>query len=685
MLNSLHCPEHRRFNLHAPVRKKRVKHWHQPEWINQNILAAIHLRDDLFKKGQSTEYKKQRNKVKRMIISAKRSYYKEFIESNNGNSKKLWQCIRNLSGTKRTALPSAVKNGEGEILDNEADIAAAFNLQFSKLSRRATIDKMNSETVKEKLETYVQGKLQNSQSFSIPAVTSNYVLKQLQKLDTNKAKGVDEMNPLFLKVAAHIIAPSLTHIFNLSLRTGTFPGAWKCAKVTPLHKKGAKDNLNNYRPISVLSVISKVIERHVHDSFYAYLSDNDLLYEGQSGFRPNHSCATALTHMTDKWLAALDSGNMVGVAFVDLSKAFDSVHHNILISKLKTYGCSPGALTWCQSYLNNRSQIVNVKGHLSDEESILCGVPQGSILGPLLFILFVNDIHLHLEQTDSDLYADDTNIYAIGKSVLEINSKLEGDMNVLWDWCSENALNINTDKTKCMLVSTSQRRSQAKELSVLQVNVNNIEIPICRSHRVLGVHLSDVFDWEEQMKAVCRTLNYYLFVFKKIKRYLPEKARIAYCNGCILSHLDFCNTIWGNGTKVNLEKVLRLQKRAARMIFDDYVSASADLFAKLKWLPIEKRVAHNKAVMVYKCLNYTCSMPVYMENVFQYESNARYSLRSEEQRKLIVPRPRIDMYKQSFSYSGAKIWNSLPASVRNSESIAIFKKRSFDVQSRPQT
>jgi hypothetical protein len=188
-------------------------------------------------------------------------------------------------------------------------------------------------------------------------------------------------------------------------------------------------------------------------------------------------------------------------------------------------------------------------------------------------------------------------MYAIGNSLLEINSKLTEDMNALWDWCTDNDLCINLDKTKCMLVSTSQKRCLIKES--LLVKINSIEIPVCRSHRVLGVHVNDVFNWEEQVKALCKTLNYYLYVLKKIKRYLPENARIAYCNGCILSHLDFCNTIWGNTTQANLSKVQTLQKRAARMIFDDYVSPSKELFAKLNWLPVVKRVQHNKAVMVY--------------------------------------------------------------------------------------
>jgi exonuclease III len=670
-------------DAHAPVRRKRVKRWHQPKWITPAIIEAIHIRDHMHKKGQTSMYKQQRNKVKRMVANAKRTHYKDIIEDNKGNYKKLWQCIKELSGSKKAGLPTMIKDVDGDILDRDADIGSAFNDHFTKLSRDAEVNKVIPEGVKEKLQAFVHSKLQNSdrKTFFIPTITTSYVSKQLKKLDTSKAKGMDEISPFFLKLAAPIIAPSLTHVFNRSLVTGKFPNVWKCAKVTPLLKKGpkhAKESLTNYRPISVLSCISKIIERHVHENLYEYLSENDLLYEGQSGFRPKHSCATALTDMTDKWVSAIDDGQMVGVAFVDLRKAFDSVHHNMLINKLEMYGCSSGTLSWFQSYLGSRSQVVNVRGHYSDEENILRGVPQGSILGPLLFVLFVNDFHLHLTKTCSNLYADDTNIYATGKSVAEISCQLTEDMGHLWNWCTDNDMYVNVDKTKCMLMSTSQKRSHMKEAKLV-VNVENMELDICNSHRLLGVHVNNVFSWDEQVKDVSKTVNYYLSVFKKMRKYLPERARIAYCNGCILSHIDYCNTVWGNTTVANTDKLQRLQKRAARMIFDDYTSLPYELYSKLNWLPFTKRVEHNKAVMVYKCLNN--NMPTYLSNLFEYQRNTRYNLRSEEREQLVVPKPRLELYiKQSFSYSGAKIWNSMPVSVKNSDSVQVFKKKSLEYQ-----
>ena len=511
-------------------------------------------------------------------------------------------------------------------------------------------------------------------------MTDGLIAKQLKKLDTNKAQGIDNLSPYFLKISANIITPILTQILNQSLQSGIFPDVWKLGKVTPLHKKGDKEDANNYRPISVLCSLSKIIERHVHDSFYEYLNRLNFLCAGQSGFRPKHSCATALTHMTDSWLKALDSGKMVGVTFIDLCKAFDSVNHDILIDKLKTYGCSDSTVMWFSSYLSNRSQIVYFKGSLSDKQNIGRGVPQGSILGPLLFVLFVNDIPLHLSKCDSDLYADDTSVYTVGSSSVEVQESLQTDMDSLSKWCLYNDLCINVNKTNSMLITTRQKRSQnSVDISDLNILINGEVVPSCASQRLLGVNISHSLDWDQHITNIRKSINSRLYVLLRIRYFLPLQARIAFCNGYILPYLDYCNTIWGNTTKANLDRLLRLQKRAARLIFDDFETSSKILFIKLNWLPMSQRVQYNKALLVYKCLHEP--MPEYMKSIFSFQSNSQYSLRSETNGNLVVPKPNHELYKHSFAYSGAKLWNSLPASFRDlSMSLSEFKTNMYNFQ-----
>ena len=494
--------------------------------------------------------------------------------------------------------------------------------------------------------------------------------KQLCDLKTNKAKGLDNISPLFLKIAAPVIAQPLCHVLNCSVQSGIFPSQWKLAKVTPLHKKGPTDCMGNFRPISILCTLSKILERHVHNHLYNYLMTENLLHPSQSGFRPNHSCETALAHMTDAWINALDKGNMVGTLFIDLRKAFDSVDHSLLLKKLSIYGCSEPSMEWFKSYLTNRWQCVDIKNVHSEYEPVSCGVPQGSILGPLLFLLFVNDLSLCLSHCTASLYADDSTAYVFGQDLKAIEEKLNVDARNISKWCSENKLDINVQKTKCMLITTPQRRATMASTN-LAIYINNEVVPNSNCEKLLGVHVHNSFDWSEQVSYVCKCINFRLRVFKQISKFLTPQARTIYCNSYVLPYLDYCNTVWGNTTQSNILKVFRLQKYASRLTFDNFESRSAELMEKLNWLPLHYRIEYNKLIMMFKALNNTA--PMYISDMFKYNTNPVYSLRSASAEKLFLPKPHSEILRKGLSYSGPKLWNSLPKNMKNCNSLCQFK------------
>jgi hypothetical protein len=229
-----------------------------------------------------------------------------------------------------------------------------------------------------------------------------------------------------------------------------------------------------------------------------------------------------------------------------------------------------------------------------------------------------------------------------------------------------------------MLLTTRQKRDcGGVDVSDLIIVINGENVPVCETQRLLGVNISQYLDWDQQIKDISKRINYRLYVFSKIRYFLPLQARIAYCNGYILPSLDYCNTIWGNTTKANVEKLLRLQKRAARLFLDDFDTSSKILFPKLKWLPVQQRIEFNKALLVYKCLNE--QMPAYMKSIFTMQSNQQYLLRSESQGHLVVPKFTNQLFKKSFSYSGAKLWNALPVSIREgNESQRNFKSKLYN-------
>ena len=272
-----------------------------------------------------------------------------------------------------------------------------------------------------------------------------------------------------LQDAGGAIVVPLTYIFNQSLKTGIFPDDWKISKVTPIHKSEEKTLCGNYRPISVISIVPKVFEKVVHEQLMKYLEHHQIISKFQSGFRANHSTETSLLHVTNSWLANMDAGLINGVLFLDIKKAFDTVNHNILLSKLGCYGIRGLALSWFQSYLSNRKQICKVNNSLSTFQNITCGIPQGSNLGPLLFTIYINDLPKSLEITEPAMFADDASLTATGESSFEIEYKLGVEIQNVKTWLDANKLTLNKEKTEYMLIGSGKRLKQIRNDPIIKI------------------------------------------------------------------------------------------------------------------------------------------------------------------------------------------------------------------------
>ena len=255
------------------------------------------------------------------------------------------------------------------------------------------------------------------------------IICQLRNLKISKSTGIDNIPAIALKLSAEVIGPSLTWIYNLSIKTGIYVDEWKKAWVMPIFKSDDRQRCENYRPISILPIVSKILERSVFNQIYKFLNDNSLLSKHQSGFRPKHSTLTTLIHMCDTLYENMDNGQLSGVVFLDIRKAFDSIDHTILLQKMNDqFGIKNVELDWFKSYLTNREQACIVNGAMSSPKTIVCGVPQGSILGPLLFLLYINDLPECLEKTSPHLYADDTQISTSAKTIEELTENLNNDL-----------------------------------------------------------------------------------------------------------------------------------------------------------------------------------------------------------------------------------------------------------------
>jgi hypothetical protein len=505
--------------------------------------------------------------------------------------------------------------------------------------------------------------------FDIPYITYTEVAKLLNELDVKKATGLDGIDAKFIKIATPSICNVLLEIINKSIKTGIFPDDWKASKIKPLFKKGDQTEPNNYRPVSILCVLSKIMERHVHRHFYSYLTKYELITSCQSGFRSKHSTQSCLTKITDRWLTALDNGRLVGCVTVDMSKAFDTLSHNILIEKLKTYHCSANTVKWFMSYLTSRNQSVQIGKTLSEQKIIKHGVPQGSILGPLLFSLYINDLPLHIENCNIDLYADDATLDKDGNNVNEIENVLSVELNNLHNWCSLNQLVINVSKTNSILLCSAQKEPHIPK-KYLSLSINNMELTHVDNVKILGVTVDKHMLWGDHIENIAAKLSSMNYLLYNIRAFLSKDLLCLFYNSYFLPHLTYCMNIWGQAAEVHLHKVQIQQNKAARLtLYAQYDTKAQPLFNTLSWMNISQRTFYETAILMYKVFN--DHAPSYLNTFTTNEPN--YRLRSTDQNILLVPFCKTAMKLKSHSYKGAIVWNATPNHIRSACDITSFK------------
>ena len=399
------------------------------------------------------------------------------------------------------------------------------------------------------------------------------------------------------------VIESLCDIFNLSIATGIFPGSWKIARVAPIFKSGQTNDRSNYRPISVLPFVSRVFEKLIYNQLYDYLDRNKLLFSKQSRFRSLHSVVTCLLKCTNDWYLDMDKGQYTSMIFVDLKKAFDTVNHEILLKKLEKYGVIGFENAWFASYLCNRRQFCRVNGVSSGLDDINCGVPQGSCLGPLLFMIYINDLPLSLQSCEVTMYADDTTLSHSSKNITDLNENLNRDLCNLKQWLQGNKLSLNLIMTQAMVVGS---RPNFKKISDKKVQpptfvIDDSQIEIVEKAKYFGVQLDQHLVWDEHARYVCTKVSRALRFLKYAKKLLPQETLSHIYRGIVEPYFRYCSSVWGSCGETRLLTLQKLQNRAARIATNSSYVASADaLIDKLNWPAISECIKRETATMVYK-------------------------------------------------------------------------------------
>ena len=498
-------------------------------------------------------------------------------------------------------------------------------------------------------------------------ISSYDVSKLLAEMPRDKATGLDNIQARLLKMASPAISDSLAYIFNMSLALGKFPDAWKNARVSAIYKKGPRVDPGNYRPISILPVVSKLLERIVHKQLYNYFSEHKLLAPQQSGFRPKHSTQTSLHNFTEFAFREIGQGNCVGLVSLDLRKAFDTVDHSILLDKLSYYGLRDISLAWFHSYLDNRQQVACVNGNLSEPRTITTGVPQGSILGPLLFIIYVNDIGACFEYASINLYADDTLFYFSGSSTAVVSQALSHDLANVSSWLRANKLSLHIGKTNSMVIS-SKRRAHASDLGL---SLDGEQINQESSCTYLGITLDSKLTFIDQFDETFKKLNKALGIFSRAAKFIPQSACITLYNTLILPYIDYCSTVWSASLrKKDLVRLQKIQNRAMRIILKCPARTHiTDMLDTLKWMSIKQRFHYNYCILIWKILN--GKTPEYLSNQFTLASQSHnYNTRFASTGSIIHQ----STTPKSLGFVAPTIWNAIPQHVRDAGSLYSFKK-----------
>ena len=657
-------------NKHAPLKTKFISKKGPAPWMTEEIIRAKMLRrkyERVWRKTQSaydrSKYTAQSNLVIRMMERAKSNYMSDFVHNHSNNPKNLWKSLNKI--LHRCPASHLPENSSLKDLCNK----------FSKFFVQK-IEKIRSGFTETNIHLFYTSSTSTKKLLNFKPVS----MQQVQKIIMKSSNATSELDPIpttLVKSCISVLLKPITNIVNLSISTGTVPRKFKQAYIKPLLKKPSlnKDELKNYRPVSNLSFISKILEKVILIQLQEHLSSNNMLNSFQSAYKKFHSTETALLKMHNDILMNTDNGNLTALLLLDLSAAFDTIDHTSLFKLLeKNFGITHDALSWFSSYLTDRIQIVKIQNCTSTPVKLNFGVPQGSVLGPVLFTLYTTPLSnlINTSSVQHHLYADDTQLYISlsPNNVQDQIEKLKSCATNISNWMNAMKLKLNPEKTELLIIGPKNKRSQIENLWPLNILDTSIE-PVGEA-RNLGVLFDSDLSFRKHISSVIKSCFISIRDLKRIRKYLTLSATKTLATSLISSRMDYCNALYSGLPQKDLARLQRLQNCLARITLrSPRFSSSLPLLRDLHWLPIKYRIDYKICFLGFQSL--ILQQPIYLFDTLNFLPELR-NLRSTGKRLLLIPKVKHNASSRAFSYTFPRLWNSLPTEMRFIPVLSTFKK-----------
>jgi len=674
-----------------PLTQMSRRAYRDKPWITPALKISSKHKNALYKKWISSGNKQDENVYKmykkvynKIANKAEITFYNKQFDVKINSTRQIWSNLNRVMSVNKKDKNACCINKlvvNNQDLCAPLDISNALNEYFCSIGSNLS-SKLPNTTAQ--YSDYLCSPL--STSLFVEPVTALEIDSMISSLKCDKSCGDDGIGPQLIKDNKNLLCEPLVYLYNLSLFNGVVPDKLKTAKVVPLFKKGDRCRMENYRPISLLSIFNKILEKLVYKRVYHFLDKKGVLYKYQFGFRKKFSTSLALLEVMDYCYKNIDDGNKVLGIFFDLQKAFDTVDHNILLCKMYNYGIRGLMYNWFKNYLHDRKQYTVVNsaasrfGNITGNDlvnsvasrlgNVTCGVPQGSVLGPLLFLIYVNDISNVIDEYDLKLFADDTNLFMAGRSLYELEVKANLCLDKLQVWFLANKLSLNIEKT-CYTLFSSKSDKNCYSMNLLIGGQTIMKVSSCK---YLGVFVDEKLLWDVHINYIYNKLVKFSSIFYKTRHLLPLACLKKLYFAFVFPHILFGIEVYANTNKVRLEKLSKLNNKLIRILLNKKLSTPVlELYKLMNVLPIKQLHEMQLLQFVHKCMYHKGLLPDIFHNYFAYMHSVHcHNTRSNCD--LFLSRAKSNLGQRCCVYKCSQLWNFLPVVIKSNSSLSIFKK-----------